>query len=268
MEYVVMARSFTATAGVAMALLLAACETTPSGSVRTGGPIAVQPLDAAGGTLTTGKVPAGGPVRLTRTADGIPERQPLPPAARSEGPPPAVAQEVVPVLPETRLEISFDVRALDVRRTQAERLGQIAPRSVAEGEVLERGVIAVPLDRQGRGVGTWSNREPYAYLGRLDAGLGRYQPMVEMVGLQIAAAVQPSPTPGRRWVRVVATLNDISTISRDPLSGVVEPTVRTERWVADLDLQDAQTARYAFFVQPDYRTEIRLDTATVRISGR
>lgn len=253
---------------MALAFILAACEAGPTGVARPAGPIVVQPLDAAGPTLTTSKVPASGPVRLTRAADGVPERQPLPPVARGERPPPAVAQEIIPVLPGARLEISFDVRALDVRVARAERLGQIAPRPVAEGEVLERGVITVPLDRQGRGVGTWSNREPYPYLGRLDAALGRYQPMVEMVGLQIAAAVQPSPTPGRRWVRVVATLNDISSIARDPLSGVVEPTVRTERWLADLDLQDAQTARYAFFVQPDYRTEIRLDTATVRITGR
>lgn len=249
--------------GIAATLLLcgltAACATSPPGTVPNPHPLAASP-GPADTAMATGP---SAPLRLGAMTGTVP---PLPPSPVAAPRPPDLA--VVPVLPGTQVTVAFDVRAVDTRPSHAARLGKVTQdRLPAEGEVIERGVVTVTLDRHGRGVGSWSNCQPFHYLGRVDPPSGRYHPMTVDIGLRVVASVQPSPDPGHRWLRVVAILDDLTETNEDPQAGTARPTVRSEQWQADLDLRDASPVRYPFFVRPDHRTEIRLETATVHIPG-
>lgn len=236
---------------------------SPDRSSQPGGPIRL----AAGmpaGTATSPPQNAGGGIAWPFGPLGE-----LPPPSGVADPPADIRMPVVAVMPGSSVAIAFDVRAIDVRRPAGTRYPTPSPPTPspptsnqadagpAEGEIVERGEIVVPLDRQGRGAGAWIRRSDWPYFARIEPP-GRYQPMVAHPGLELAAAVQPSPTPAHRWLRVTATLEEVTSLNEDVVAGTANPLVDTLRWKADLDLPDGRPVTLPFLVRPGYRTEIRL----------
>jgi hypothetical protein len=249
--------------------LLTGCAAAPPGTLAKAPPGGAASTDARSSAAapplgSSVLAPGHRPLQLRPETNAVGGRA-VEPNGHGRPPEPTTTEPLIPVLPGTIVQIAFDIRAIDVRSTQAERKGMVDRRTVAEGEIVERGIVNIPLDHLGRGVGSWNNRQAFPYFGGQDAPTGRYHPMVVDLGLLVAVAVQPSAVPGQRMVRFAASLDEVSELNADLVAGTMRPEIRQERYQLDLDIRDAIPVVKPFFVRPEFRSEIRLDMTTSAI---